>query len=358
MPEAAPRCSLLRSAAELQAFQAEWIPLWQLDPAATPFSRPEWLIPWWSQFGTGEMCAAVVRDAAGEPIAFLPFYLYVAPESGERQLQLLGVGTTDYLDGLFAPLCRSEDLRAALRLMCDEVRWDVLHASQLRPSSLLAQLLGEAESAGATTYSSEACSRMPASEIAGLPVRIRRNAMYYRNAAQRRGSLELVAADASSAPEAFEELVRLHTERWQGRGEAGVLADPLVLAWHREAIPQLAAAGLLRLMRLRLAGETIAVLYALVDPPDRPDRVTRTEYLYLTAFATAARDLRPGTLLLAYGIEAAAHEGVRTIDMLRGGEAYKSLWHVEPVTTLGFSLPRHAAEQMLARPFSAQHPRP
>ena len=333
------RSDLITATSGLEAFRPDWLRLWELDPHATPFQRPEWLLPWWRQFGQPELRAVTVSED-GKPLAFLPFYIYPDPQSGDRQLLLLGVGTTDYLDGIFSPACTPGHVGAALDLLQQAGGWDVLHASQLRPDSPLYQALQRADHPSAAASRTETCSRLPAVPLAQLPVKIRRNAMYYRNRALRRGSLELTVAGTSNWEEAFDALHRLHTFRWQSSGEPGVLADPKVLAWHREALPLLAASGLLRLCCLRLDGEIIAVLYSLIDPPWRSDR---TQYFYLPAFSVDHADLRPGTLLLALAMEHAADEGVVTIDMLRGGEAYKQIWHVEPVETYGFSLPHASA---------------
>src|SRR5439155_12718303 len=137
---------------------------------------------------------------------------------------------------------------------------------------------------------------------------------------------------AAGLAAACDTLVRLHTDRWQQAGEPGVLADSRVTAWHREAMPLLHAAGLLRLSTLRLNDEVLGVLYALADPPGRPER---TEYFYLTAYSTERADLRPGTVLLALAIEEAARDGIVRIDMLRGDEPYNRIWHLEPAPTQG-----------------------
>ena len=170
---------------------------------------------------------------------------------------------------------------------------------------------------------------MAAVTIAELPQKIRRNAMYYRNRAQRCGRLELVQADESNCESIFEELRILHSSRWQTRGEDGVLVDQRVVNWHRDAIPLLVRAGLLRLMALKLNEEVIAVLYSLIDG----ERDGRVQYFYLTAYSPDHADLRPGTLLIAYAIERAAQQGVVTIDMLRGDESYKQIWHMQKVPT-------------------------
>lgn len=327
--------TILRTTAELEALAPEWNALWKRDPQATPFQSPAWLAPWWRQFG-GELLAVAIY--AGERlIGLLPSYIYCDRRSETRQLMLLGVGTSDYLDGVWAPECTDEAIRAAFRRLQAEAGWDVLCFSQLRRGSRLLAACEEAAGADAVWFDGEGCSRMPAVTVAQLPQKIRRNAMYYRNRARREGALELPVADASNCLSFFEKLERLHGERWQSRGESGVLADERVRAWHREALPLLAREGLLRLCCLRLNEEPIGVLYSLIDPPGRRER---TQYFYLTAFSIGHAELRPGTLLLALAIEQAAGEGVQTIDMLRGDESYKQMWHLERFPTRGFSIAR------------------
>lgn len=325
---------VLRTTAELEAFRPAWEELWAADPNATPFQHPDWLLPWWHQFGRRDL-RAVVTQEQGRAIAFLPFYIYCDPDSRQRRLLMLGVGTTDYLDGVFSPECSAEHVRAALDTLRLEGGWDVMYAGQLRPESLLFQALQS--SAPAERFTGESCWRMRAVAVPELPVKIRRNAMYYRNRARRLGPLETQTANASNWPQFFDALVRLHTDEWRSRGEPGVLADPRVLAWHREAIPRLQSHALLRLCSLHLNGEVLGVAYSLADPAGRR---RRTQYFYLPGLSGRHAGLRPGTLLLAHISEDAAREGTEMIDMLRGDEDYKKIWHAEPFATYGFKCER------------------
>lgn len=320
---------MLRSSEELRAIATEWEDLWRSDPAATPFQHPVWLLPWWRQFGQEELRTVAIYHE-GEVVGLLPFYS--CPVSDERHLLLLGVGTTDYLDGLFAPQCTSEQICEGLRTLRTAGGWDVAYVNQLQQSS---RLLGALQAGKIATrgISSDSCWRMPAARIPDLPQKIRRGAMYYRNRANRAGNLELSWADASNVLEWFDTFERLQHERWQASGKRGVLADERVVQWHREALPGLAMAGVLRLYALRLNGEVIAMLYALLDPPERRQR---SLYVYLPAFSMRHAHLRPGTLMLAYAAEQAADDGVQTIDLLRGNEPYKQMWHAEGVATHGF----------------------
>lgn len=341
-------CRVICHTDELEEFRASWRALWAEDSNATPFQSPEWLLPWWHQFGSPELRAVVISHG-GKPIGFLPFYIYCEPNRRELQLLLMGAGTTDYLDGVFAPQCKVEHVRMALEVLEESPGWDVMHAVQLRKGSLLFRALKEASEWNPQSFATDACSQMRAVPISQLPVKIRRNAMYYRNRAMRAGELELSLADDESWPAFFDALVRLHTTRWQQNGELGVLADPRVLACHREAIPQLLRRGMLQLYSLLLNGDVLGVAYSLTDPAARANG---TLYIYLAAHSIEHASLRPGTLLLAAVTERAAEEGIQTIDLLRGQESYKKLWHVESVPTFGFAVD-HRAISMERRLLSA-----
>lgn len=333
---------------ELEQFRSCWSALWAEDSNATPFQSPEWLLPWWHQFGNSELRAVMISHR-GTPVVFLPFYIYCEPNRRERQLLLLGAGTTDYLDGVFAPECKVEHIHMALEVLEESPGWDVMHVVQLRKGSLLFRALKEANEWDPQSFATEACSQMRALDVSQLPVKIRRNAMYYRNRARRLGELELTLADEENWPASFEALVRLHTARWQQSGEPGVLSDPRVLACHSEAIPQLLRQGMLRLYSLRLNGDVLGVAYALTDPGAR---ASRTLHIYLAAHSIEHASLRPGTLLLASVMEHAAEQGIQTIDLLRGQESYKKLWHVKPVPTFGFAV-NHPAMSTERRLLSA-----
>src|SRR5215207_2539877 len=114
-----------------------------------------------------------------------------------------------------------------------------------------------------------------------------------RNRAERAGGFVVQTADAGTLDACLDAPVALHGARWDARGEAGgVLADPRVLALHRDAAPGLLAAGALRLQVLRLGGVPAAANYALLGGGG--GRVL----LYLSGFDVARARESPGAILL------------------------------------------------------------
>lgn len=315
------RPALLMGIDALSNLQTAWTELWQADPAATPFQHPAWLLPWARHFGPDGVVQAVEqRDERGCLLGLLPLFNYREPSDGARKLLLLGTGTTDYLGGSFRPPFAISLAAQALQFALDATRWDQLDLLQLRADSPL--LPAPAKLPALRMAASEPCTFLAVAPA--LPAKVGANIRRYRLRAESRGALHFtVASDLTEAEECFTHLVELHGKRWQARQQSGVLHDPHVLGHHREAIPALLAAGLLRLFRLRCGADTIAVLYALADPAERS---IRRLYLYLVGIDMHRSDLSPGTLILHEVWQYARQQGFAELDLLRGGERYKTLW--------------------------------
>jgi CelD/BcsL family acetyltransferase involved in cellulose biosynthesis len=312
----------------LERLRPDWEALWATVPDATPFQSPAWLIPWWRHVGEGELLTLALREA-GRLVGLFPLYCYTQPESGARALFPLGIATTDYLDALLLPGRAGEALSAASRHLALRADSDEWEWPQLRPGSPLLALpapAGWAEETGPADPCP--CLRLPDS-VAGLSGRVSgktlRDLRTVRRRAEQAGMLRW-ETEAEGIEEPFEALLRLHAARWATRGEEGVLASVRVQAAHREALPALRRAGLLRFHLLRLDGETVAVLYGLVDPPGR---AARRIYFYLSGFDPALERLSPGMLLVGRAVEAAIGEGFAIADFLRGRERYKYFWGAE-----------------------------
>ncbi len=325
---------VVRTTEALEALAPEWWALWKRDHTATPFQSPAWLLPWWQHVGEGELLTVAVRAADGTLSGLLPAYVYTEPHTRRRKLLLVGVGTSDYLGGVFDPASASATVAAALACLSGlREQWDEAHLIQLPPQS---PLLSTVQAAGWPVFLSEPCSKVLLPRDGAFHGKLRENLRYYRNRAEQSYELRFETATPETALGFFDTLVALHTSRWKSRGEAGVLVDPQVQSAHRASIPLLLEAGLLRSHALLLDDERIAVLYGLADPPDR---LQRSVYYYLNGFNPDFGPFSPGTLLLGFAAEQAAAKGAVWLDMLRGDEPYKRLWKPEMQPTYGFALP-------------------
>ena len=333
-PETSLRVEETTATEELERLRLDWAGLWALVPSATPFQSPDWLIPWWRHIGKGELLTLAVRHGA-ELVGLLPFYIYTLPEDGRRCLFPLGIGTTDYLDALIAPGREDEVMGLAFRhLTAQRDRFDFCEWPQLRPGSPLLEAPAPAGWSDRTDPS-EPCPVLylpHAVHALGTVVsrKTLRDLRTVRKRAEQAGAVRWESAGEKNLDELFNALLRLHAARWATRVEAGVLASPAVQAAHREALPGLLRSGLLRFEALHLDGGIIAVLYALVDPPER---MGRRLYFYLGGFDPAHERLSPGMLLVGHAIEQAITEGIAIADFLRGRERYKYFWGAEDTPT-------------------------
>ena len=320
----------------LEALAQVWTDLFHVDSHATPFQHPGWLIPWWRQFGVdGELHTLMFRQPeSAEVVGILPLYIYKPRGMGERTLLLMGAGTTDYLGGVWTTdsTIKATAARCALsHVLCKPEYWDHANLYQLRAGSALRQA---AEPFALSLVVTEPCFSV---DVAlQLPAKIRANTGRYRRRAEALGRVECRWACTSHEARCyFEALVAMHSHRWKGRGEAGVLDDERVLAHHRESLPWLVSAGLLRMLQLSVSGETAGVLYAFADAPHA---VERRLYLYLIGFAPRFAECSPGTLLIREAWKYAREHGFSKLDLLRGGEVYKQFWGVQMEKTFGINL--------------------
>ncbi|MGI4975966.1 MAG: GNAT family N-acetyltransferase [Janthinobacterium lividum] len=316
---------VVRDEAGLQALVPAWQALWRSLPGASPFASPAWLVPWWRQFGTGAprvvvrwggegrpgSCPGPAHAEGATPALLSLLALYEIDDAHGRRLLPMGVGLSDHLDALGA----AEGLLEAV--LDGEAACDL---PDLAPG---AGLLGAALPAGweETGWIGDPCPvlALPGSFEALLSGVSRGTRRYWQEARKRAGEVRVERAGRDIGVEAaLDTLFALHALRWQARDEAGVLADPRVQAFHREAAPGLLAEGALRLEVLRVEGRVAAAHLSLLSE----GRLLH----YLTGFDPALEAVRPGTLLLGHLIGEAIEEGRRELHFLRGAEGYKYAW--------------------------------
>jgi hypothetical protein len=112
--------------------------LFESCPAATPFQSPEWLLAWLQHLGAGVELWTVLIRRNGRLVGLAPFYVYKFPDTGMRQLTLVGNGVTDRLDLLAEPASAAEVGRAVLEHLSEHRnRWDTADLRDLPGGSTL-----------------------------------------------------------------------------------------------------------------------------------------------------------------------------------------------------------------------------
>ena len=302
----------------LAALIPEWTVMWHRVPGATPFQSPAWLTAWWHQFGTGAP-HIVTAHIDGTLAGVLP--LYELHEPGSVKLLPLGISVSDYLDALIDPSDPGV-ADALLAAIVDIPGWQECHLPDLPPNAALAGAVTP-PALVETRHPGEPCPLLalpsdPSDLATVVPRKALRDVRQAQTRSEALGPVTIESTDLSTVDEALVDLLRLHEKRWRDRGEKGVLADPAVREFHREAARAFCAAGMLRLYRLWIAGAVAGVYYGF--------HCHGNAYAYLGGFDPDMTRLSPGAQLLHHAIRAAIVEGAREFHFLRGGESYKYAW--------------------------------
>ncbi|WP_460450752.1 GNAT family N-acetyltransferase [Alsobacter sp. SYSU BS001988] len=314
----------IRSAQGLAALEPAWWALWRRSPDAAPFLSPAWLLPWWEAFAPGRLATIAVWRGA-DLVGLAPLYVEDGPEGGRRLP--VGVSLSDQLDVLADPAERGAVLAALadaaaqrpepllwLELAPGACAWDAPVPPGWREERGEGEACPVLSLAGACGDGGRDADGTPLA----VPARKRRKLRMASHRAERRGAVRIETAEDVGCAPFLAELERLHGARWTSRGEAGVLADEAVRAFHRRALPRLMAAGLAETALLRIGGVAAGAYYGLRDQ--------RRSYAYIGGFDPDFARESPGAILLGRAIAAAADRGAEAFSFLRGREDYKYDW--------------------------------
>ncbi len=206
---------------------------------------------------------------------------------------------------------------ALLRSLVTERRWDELmldgfteeHANLLLPLAPF-----EARQEASRTFDLRAADAADGEVLRLLSAKTR--------ASVRRSSkrLNVVAAEWAGDPvealEFLDELIALHQQRWESRGQPGVFASPRFTAFHRALVPRLAATGEVCLFRIRDERSTLSCLYGFIDD----DRLMT--YQHGTPIQAGQR-ASPGMVTEVLCMQACYDRGLAVYDHLAGDSEFK-----------------------------------
>ncbi|HWE53182.1 MAG TPA: GNAT family N-acetyltransferase [Bryobacteraceae bacterium] len=300
----------------LRNFEPEWIEFTRRRVPDNPFQRCEWLMTWWSHFGSGAPRVMVFRHGQ-EMAGILPCFLH--EWNGRRQMTLQGSGVSDYLDPLFDSEHAGEIVRQIRTELARRADWDLCDWQDLSRGTPLA-CLGE-------VIDETPCSAITIDQpfdayFAGRPKDLKRNLRGDRRKAEATGYVTFEAA-ATADPELLDALIELHGARWARLGQAGMIESNGSEPFLRDVAERFAASGGLRFFALRFAGRIVAVVLAFCG--------RTTIFGYLSAFDPRYEEFGFGRELLLQALRYGNEHGYRRWDFLRGEEPYKFSWGAERV---------------------------
>jgi CelD/BcsL family acetyltransferase involved in cellulose biosynthesis len=326
------RTRILTNSEGLRGIASEWEDLWSRS-AATPIQHPDWVISWVETFSPQNIRVVEVR-LGPKLVGLAPLLIY--PRAGEQVLAFLAGGVSDYLDLLVDPQCEHEVVPAILDAIKGVSEWTVMDLTDL-PSNSVLNRTRLAGLAAQHDYCSAVLLPKTAEELLQhFSKRQRANLRQARSRIQRAGGAWVEQATAETLLAFMEDLFRLHASRWLRDGQDGVLADENVKTFHKKAAPRLLARGILRLYRLRVGEQTVAVIYTLFG--------FTTVFCYLQGYDPDFAALSPGTHLMFSVMQDAIKSGIRKFDLLRGEETYKRHWRAQSEPTVRIQSSRVAGQ--------------
>lgn len=317
---------------ELAPVRDEWRALNAVARAGTMFLSPDWLEPWWAQWGEGRELQLVCVREGGRLIGFLPLFSEEVRIGGVpvTRLAFVGDGETgcDYLDVLAAPGREREVFDRALDAVRD-LEWDVCDLDGLWRESFTAATLAQRFPNARTTEGllrdgklRYVCPHIPLQGtyddyLKGLGRREnlkRREKWIFKMP----GTSIECARTPEEAVKATDHFLTLHKARWAADGGSDGLCDEKHEAFHRDAIARLAKAGTLRLYTLFCARRPVASVYGVVHNG-------KFNY-YQSGYDPEWGSKSVGLVLLARTVSDAFAERLTEFDFLRGNEGYKGEW--------------------------------
>jgi CelD/BcsL family acetyltransferase involved in cellulose biosynthesis len=321
---------VIRDEAGWDAIRRDWDDLYAASPyASTPLDFV-WLRGWWGVYGPtyGSGGLRVVTVWRGPRlVGALPLYMRRGRGGPLGVCQLRFISTGEAEDEEICPdymnlLCLSGEEDTCVDSVWAEVSqmaWDRLELLDLPEDSplLRSRMLPQ----NAEPF---ARGRCPVADLTGgfvayvdrLSSNSRQQARRLLREGERAGAMfEVVGVD--QVGRAFDDLVRLHQERWTANGRPGVFAAPRFAEFHRNLIREWLPGARAVLARLSLEGEAVAVLYGFVTGE-------KFDFYQSGVRREAAGSLRsPGNLAHLLLMRALSDRGVTAYDFLQRSASNK-----------------------------------
>ena len=358
---------VVRDVAEWDRLSPEWNDLWDISPAKSPPLHFDWMRRWWDIYGDtyrnrdrGLVLVTVRRDS--RLVGVLP--LYLRGRQGMWGLRTLGFISTgedeseetcaEYLDLLHAP----EEAESCLHSVAPALsaltpRWDEMVLTDFPASSQLHHWTA-APSRGRLVI--QARGECPIADLSGgfdaylkrLTPKTRQHCRQYLRGLDKANASFDVATE-QTFDEMFDDLVRLHQERWQAVGKPGCFASDRFTRFHKSLARMWLPSGRAVLAPVRHEGVSIAVIYGFIAG-------TKFDY-YQSGLRVEEKGPvpSPGTAIIMRLMLHLIERGVDKFDFLRGSSVYKQKFATEQRSLCRLRLVRVGVRTSLQRVSKSLH---
>jgi CelD/BcsL family acetyltransferase involved in cellulose biosynthesis len=317
-----------------EQLRPEWTDLLESSPADCLFLTWEWLFTWWThQAGARRLFVVTVRSA-GKLIAVAPFAQSarrVASVLPFPSLEFLGTGTvgSDYLDIIVRRGCEKEALDALGAYLVD--RGMALDLAQIDARASASSQLAAALTSRGWSMVRRPTGVSPFIRLAGhtwesylgtLGSEHRYNFQRRLRHANKSFAFRFEPARTpQQCREALDQLIALHTLRWQGHGGSDAFDSAEIVQFHHAMTGLAFDCRWLRLFVMSFDGVPVAALYGFL--------YHQVFYFYQSGYDPRYRKHSVGLLTMGLAIKNAIEEGALQYDMLHGDESYKFHWAKE-----------------------------
>ena len=314
----------------LRSLAAEWDGLIADSVTPGPFLSWPWISSWLDTLGAdADLEAHVARDPAdGTLLGVAPFFVERRRHAGLTVpvLRIIGSGPAapDHLD---LPVVRGRpEVGAALwAAVQNRRRWDLIDLDGVADEGMLAGLLlrreGDRPRSQPTLTPYLPLDGGRDATLTRISPSLLSNLGRYGRKLDREAPAavtERMVVERADLEATMDRLAALHSDVRGSRGEKGAFATPALDAFQREVARRMLEAGRLRLWRLDVGTDTIAVIECF--------RHGDTVAFYTTGYDRQWSRYGPGRRIMFRAVLAAADEDALRFDFLRGDEEYKSTW--------------------------------
>jgi CelD/BcsL family acetyltransferase involved in cellulose biosynthesis len=322
---------VVRSIADWPQFRPVWKDIEQQSVASSPFLAVDCVEAWLksipnrtkvrllSFFDGNRPVGAVILMGGTRKVGLLEVDELYLNLSGEAEGELC----MEYNTPLSIP--GYEDLVANLLVSyVKRQKWDFLRWDGLSPTSEMRGILNEFGESVSTRESLAYFVDLEAVRAKGIPF-VEQLGSSSRTSTRRSdrvlqeelGPIEIsIARTDGEIEDFFQDLVRLHEERWQSKGLRGAFSVTRFRRLHRSLVHTLGPVGGVDLVRVKAGAETLAVFYNFIHRD--------TVYHYQSGvWAEKSNKVRIGMSAHAACIEYYARQGLKVYDFMAGDFGYK-----------------------------------